>query len=242
MANMEPVPDSNIPTATAESQPSPSTHLDEDLALVRACKNGDIAVFEQLVKRYDHKLPRIARNVTHDFTDAHEVVQEAFFKAYQKLHQFRETARFSTWLIRISLNESFMKVRKLRLARELLVKDLELERESLPFGMTNWAPNTEELCSASELAKILRKCLDELNPYLRVVFVLRDIEELPVNETAEALKLTPIAVNARLLRARLHLRDKLSKYLAKHTEELESTNSGLTPGASTDSYNQFASP
>ena len=105
-----------------------------------------------------------------------------------------------------------MKVRKLRPARELLVKDLELERESLPFGMTNWAPNTEELCSASELAKILRKCLDELNPYLRVVFVLRDIEELPVNETAEALNLTPIAVNARLFRARLHLRYQLSKY------------------------------
>jgi RNA polymerase sigma-70 factor (ECF subfamily) len=138
MANMEPVPASNIPNATAESQPLPSTHPDEDLALVRACKN-----------------------------DAHEVVQKAFFKAYQKLHQFRETARFSTWLIRIFVNESLMEVRKLRQAREFPVKDLELERESLPFGMTNWEPNTEELCSASELAKILRKCLDELNPYLR---------------------------------------------------------------------------
>jgi RNA polymerase sigma-70 factor (ECF subfamily) len=159
-ANIDPVPDSKIPTATAESQPSPATHLDEDLALVRACKNGDIA---ELVKRHDHKLLRIAQNVTHDFT-AQEVVQEAFFKAYQKLNQFRETARFSTWLIRVNLNESFMKVRKLRPARELLVEDLELESESLPSGMSNWAPNTEELCSASELAKILRKCLDELNP------------------------------------------------------------------------------
>ena len=165
-----------------------------------------------MVKRYDHKLPRIAGNVTHDFTDAHEVVQEAFFKAHRKLHQFRETARFSTWLIRISLNESFMKVRKLRLARELLVKDLELERESLPFGMTNWASNTEELCSASELAKILRKCLDELNPYLRVVFVLRDIEELPVNETAEALNLTPSRSMRACFESRLHLRDQPSKY------------------------------
>lgn len=215
MANMDPVPDSKMPTANAESQPSPAADLDDDLALVGACKYGDIAAFEQLLKRYDQKLPRIAQNVTHDFTDAQKVVQEAFSQGYQKLNQFRETARFSSWLTRVTLNESFIKVRKLSPARELLVEDLELESESLPSGMTNWAPNTEELCPASELARILRKCLDELNPHLRVVFVLREIEELPINETAEVLNLTPIAVRARLLRARLHLRDRLSKYFAK---------------------------
>lgn len=215
MANMDPVPDSKMPTATAESQPSPAADLDDDLALVGACKYGDIAAFEQLLKRYDQKLPRIAQNVTHDFTDAQKVVQEAFSQGYQKLNQFRETARFSSWLTRITLNESFIKVRKLSLARDLPVGDLELESDSLPSDMTNWAPNTEELCPASELARILRKCLDELNPHLRVVFVLREIEELPINETAEVLNLTPIAVRARLLRARLHLRDRLSKYFAK---------------------------
>jgi RNA polymerase sigma-70 factor (ECF subfamily) len=215
MANMDPIPDSKMPTATAESQPSPAADRDDDLALVGARKYGDIAAFEQLLERYDQKLPRIAQNVTHDFTGAQKVVQEAFSQGYQKLKEFRETARFSSWLTRITLNESFIKVRKLSLARELLVEDLELESESLPSGMTNWAPNTEEPCPASELAKILRKCLDELNPHLRVVFVLREIEELPINETAEVLNLTPIAVRARLLRARLHLRDRLSKYFAK---------------------------
>lgn len=242
MANMDRIPDSKMPTATAESQPSPAAHVDEDLALVRACKNGDTAAFEQLLKRYDHKLLRIAKNVIHDSTDAQEVVQGTFFEAYQKLNQFRETVRFSTWLVRLILNESLMNVRKLRPARELLDEDWELENEGLPSGMTNWAPNTDELCSASELAIILRKCLDELNPHLRVVFVLRDIEELPINETAEALKLTPFAVNTRLFRARLHLRGKLSKYFAKRTEELERPDSGLTPGANTDSYNLFTSP
>jgi DNA-directed RNA polymerase specialized sigma24 family protein len=95
MANMNPVPDSNIPNATAESQLLPPTHPDEELALVRACKN-----------------------------DAHEIVQKAFFKAHQKLHQFREKSRFTTRLIRIFVNESFMKVRKLRQAREFSVKDV----------------------------------------------------------------------------------------------------------------------
>jgi RNA polymerase sigma-70 factor (ECF subfamily) len=213
MANVDPVPDSKMLTATTESQPSPSADLDDDLALVGARKNGDIAAFEQLLKRYDHKLPRIAQNVTHEFTDAQKVVQEAFAQAYQKLNQFRETARFSTWLTGITLSELFINVRKLRPAKELLVEDLESESESLPSGMTNWAPNNEELCPTSELARILRKCLDELNPHLRVVFVLREIEELPINETAEVLNLTPIAVKARLIRARLHLRDRLSKYL-----------------------------
>ena len=90
MANMEPVPDSNIPNATAESQLLPPTHPDEDLALVRAGKH-----------------------------DAHEIVQKAFFKAHQKLHQFREKSRFSTLLIRIFVNESLMKVRKLRRAQRV---------------------------------------------------------------------------------------------------------------------------
>ncbi len=91
------------------------THMpDDDLALVQAVRGGDVAAFEQLVKRYDAKLLRIAQNVTHNSEDAEEVVQEAFFKAYQKLDQFQGHAKFSTWLVRIALNESFMKMRKRR--------------------------------------------------------------------------------------------------------------------------------
>src|SRR5882724_13476188 len=87
---------------------------DDDLALVHAIRGGDVAAFEQLVKRYDAKLLRIAQNVTHNSEDAEEAVQEAFFKAYQKLDQFQGHAKFSTWLVRIALNESFMKLRKQR--------------------------------------------------------------------------------------------------------------------------------
>jgi RNA polymerase sigma-70 factor (ECF subfamily) len=87
---------------------------DDDTALVEASRGGDVAAFEQLVKRYDAKLLRIAQKVTQNPEDAEEAVQEAFFKAYQKLQQFQGHAKFSTWLVRIALNESFMKLRKWR--------------------------------------------------------------------------------------------------------------------------------
>src|SRR5260370_4341190 len=81
---------------------------------MHAIRGGDVAAFEQLVKRYDSKLLRIARNVTHNSEDAEEAVQEAFFKGYQKLDQFQGHATFSTWLVRIALNASFIKLRKRR--------------------------------------------------------------------------------------------------------------------------------
>src|SRR6202035_4628799 len=86
----------------------------DDLDLVHATKNGDVAVFEKLVKRYDRKLLRIAQHVTHNREDAQDAVQEAFLKAFQHLGQFREDSQFSTWLIRITVNQSLMKLRKQR--------------------------------------------------------------------------------------------------------------------------------
>src|SRR5580692_3910482 len=86
----------------------------DDLDLVRASKNGDVAAFEQLVKRYDRKLLRIAQHVIHNREDAQDAVQEAFLKAFQNLGQFREESQFSTWLIRITLNQSLLKLRKQR--------------------------------------------------------------------------------------------------------------------------------
>src|SRR6202166_4181619 len=90
----------------------------DDLDLVHASKNGDVAAFEQLVKRYDRKLLRIAQSVTHNREDSQDAVQEAFLKAYQNLAEFREDSQFSTWLIRITVNQSLMKLRKQRTVRE----------------------------------------------------------------------------------------------------------------------------
>src|SRR3989449_11449263 len=185
----------------------------DDLALVHASKNGDVAAFEELVKRYDGKLFRIAQHLTHNREDAEDIVQEAFLKAFQHLGQFRENSKFSTWLIRITLNQSLMKLRKRRPTREVSIdNNFQSEEDSHPIDVADWAPNPEELYSVAELREILRKTLQELGPGLRVVFVLRDIERLSLEQTAEALNLSVSAVKARSWRARLQLRERLSAY------------------------------
>ena len=193
------------------------TVADDDLDLVHASKNGDVAAFEQLVKRYDRKLLRIAHNVTHNTEDSQDAVQETFLKAFQHLGQFREDSKFSTWLIRITVNQSLMKVRK-RAKREVsLDEDSQADRDMLPIDAADWAPNPEQLYWASELRAILVNTLSELRPALRTVFVLRDIEGLSTDQTAEVLNLGPTAVKARLWRARLLLRERLNKYFGKQT-------------------------
>ena len=190
-----------------------------DLELVHATKNGDISAFEQLVKRYDVRLLRIAQTVTHNREDAQDAVQEAFLRAFQHLDGFREDSKFSTWLIRITVNQSLMKLRKQRSTREVsLDESLQGDGESLPFEVTDWAPNPEERYRSSELRDILAKTLQELPLILRTVFVLRDIEGLSILQTAEILGLSQTAVKARLWRARLHLREQLANCFHKRIE------------------------
>jgi RNA polymerase sigma-70 factor, ECF subfamily len=212
---------------TADSaQLAVRTVASDDLDLVHASKNGDVGAFEQLVKRYDRKLFRIAQHVTHNREDSEDAVQEAFFKAFQNLGQFREDSKFSTWLIRITLNQSLMKLRKQRTIREVsLNEDCEGDGDMLPLEVADWAPNPEELYKTSELRDILTRTLRELRPILRVVFVLRDLEGLTTAQTAEVLGLTQVAVKARLWRARLQLRERLNPYFRKQGESarLEST-------------------
>jgi len=187
--------------------------FDQDLALVHACKSGNAAAFEELLKRYDTKVFRIAQHITHNREDAQDAVQEAFLKVFRKLTQFQENSKFSTWLTRITVNESLMKLRKQRHNKEFSIdNNFESEDHSLTSELADWARNPEELYRGSELRNILRSELQELQPGLRVVFVLRDIEGLSTEETAEVLESTPVAVKARLWRGRLKLRERLSKY------------------------------
>lgn len=199
---------------TTENVKSPMRcTFDQDLALVHSCKNGDAAAFEQLVKRYDSKLLRIAQYITHNREDAQDAVQEAFLKVFRKLTQFRENSHFSTWLTRITINESLTKLRKQRFSREVSIdEDFQTEEHTTAFELDDWAPNPEDLYRGFELQSILRSELQELQPSLRVVFVLRDVEGLSTEQTAEVLELTHVAVKARLWRARLRLRQRLSKY------------------------------
>jgi RNA polymerase sigma-70 factor, ECF subfamily len=198
----------NYSTALAVSEAA-----DDDMVLVHACKLGNIDAFEHLVKRYDGMLLSIAQHVTHNREDAQDAVQEAFLKVFRKLSQFRECSQFSTWLFRITVNEALMKLRKQRSNREVSIgEDIESDEHRARFELPDWAPDPEELYSGSELRNILRNTLQELSPGLRVVFVLRDVEGLSTEQAAEVLELTPVAVRARLWRARLQLRERLSKY------------------------------
>jgi RNA polymerase sigma-70 factor, ECF subfamily len=193
----------------------------DDLDLVHATKKGDVTAFEQLVKRYDRKLFRIAQSITHNREDSQDAVQEAFLKVYQNLSAFREESKFSTWLFRITVNQSLMKLRRQRTTREAsLDEDFQADGDVLPKEVTDWAPNPEQLYWASELRDILIKCLEELSPILRTVFVLRDIEGLTIDQTVEALNVTETAVKARLLRARLQLRESLNDYFSKRSHSV----------------------
>ena len=184
-----------------------------DLDLVHASKNGDVSAFEQLVKRYDRRLLRISQTVTRNREDSEDAVQEALLKAFQNLAEFREDSQFSTWLIRITVNQSLMKLRKQRTQKEMsLDEDFDSAGDSLPLDVPDRAPNPEQLCWASELRDILVRTVEDLRPILRMVFVLRDVEGLSIEQTAQVLNISQAAVKARLWRVRLHIRERLNRF------------------------------
>ena len=184
-----------------------------DVALVARAKDGDTAAFEQLVRQYERQIFRIAQHITQNREDAEDIVQDAFLKAYQKLEQFQGNSKFYTWLVRIAVNESLMRLRKRRTAKTVSIdEDIETEEGSMPRDLADWGPDPEQMYGQSELAEILRKTIQGLPPGFRTVFVLRDVENLSTEETAETLGLSVPAVKSRLLRARLQLRERLSRY------------------------------
>jgi RNA polymerase sigma-70 factor, ECF subfamily len=184
-----------------------------ELSLVQAAKKGDLEAFSALVKRYDRNVFRIAQHITHNEEDAQDVVQDAFLKAYQNLDQFQGNSKFYTWLVRIAVNEALMKLRRRRTDRTVSIdEDVETEEGTMPREVADWSPNPEQLYGQSELSDILKKTIQGLPPGFRTVFVLRDVEGLSTEETAEMLGLTIPAVKSRLLRARLQLRERLAKF------------------------------
>jgi RNA polymerase sigma-70 factor, ECF subfamily len=188
----------------------------QELALVEAAKAGDVQAFEQLIKKYDRNVFRIAQHITQNREDAEDVLQDAFLKAYENLEQFQGNSKFYTWLVRIAVNESLMKLRKRRTGRTVSIdEDIQTEEGSMPREIADWSPTPEQLYGQSELADILKKTINGLPPGFRTVFVLRDVEGLSTEETAEMLDLSVPAVKSRLLRARLQLRERLNRYFKK---------------------------
>jgi RNA polymerase sigma-70 factor, ECF subfamily len=187
-----------------------------DVALVNSARGGDVHAFETLVQKYDRQIFRIAQHITQNREDAQDVVQDAFLKAYEKLDQFQGNSKFYTWLVRIAVNESLMRLRKRRTGKMVSIdEDIETDEGSVPRDLADWSPNPEQNYGQSELAEILRKTIQGLPHGFRIVFVLRDVDGLSTEETAETLGLSIPAVKSRLLRARLQLRERLSRYFRK---------------------------
>jgi RNA polymerase sigma-70 factor, ECF subfamily len=204
-----------------------------DVALVARAKNGDTAAFEQLVRQYERQIFRVAQHITQNREDAEDIAQDAFLKAYEKLDQFQGNSKFSTWLVRIAVNESLMRLRKRKTSKTVSMdEDVQTQEGSIPRDFAEWRPNPEQLYGQNELGNILRKTIQGLPPGFRTVFTLRDVENLSTEETAEALGLSVPAVKSRLLRARLQLRERLSRYFKQKGTPLPSsllTNEGPQP-------------
>ncbi len=188
--------------------------VSEELQLVHAAKAGDMGAFEELIRRYDRNVFRIAQHITQNREDAEDVVQEAFLKAYQNLERFQENSKFYTWLVRIAVNEALMKLRRRRTGKMVsLDEEIDTGEDTVTREVADWAPNPEQLYDQAEWKDILERTIQGLPASFRTVFVLRDVEGLSTEETAEALNLSVPAVKSRLLRARLQLRDRLAKYM-----------------------------
>ena len=194
----------------------------DDIALATEAKQGDKGAFTELVNRYAQRVFRVARHITKNDQDAEDVLQDTFLKAYSRLGQFEGNAKFYTWIVRVAVNEALMRMRRgknrvtVSLDQELETSDGAIQRE-LPAE----TESPEESLSRTELRDSLTQAIDSLSETYRPVFVLRDVEGLSTEETAEMLNLSLPAVKSRLLRARLQLRQKLRRFLKKDDRQEE---------------------
>jgi RNA polymerase sigma-70 factor, ECF subfamily len=192
--------------------------VDDEATLIAAVQAGNMSCFETFVRRYERRIYGLARTIVRNESDAEEVTQEAFFKAFVHIEGFKGDSRFYTWLVRITVNEALMKLRKRRPERVSLDDRIAKETGSVPREIEDWGPNPERRYSQNELAQILSHAISELPHRLRIVFQLRDVESLSTEETANLLAISISAVKCRLLRARLALRKKLNPFMRKSTE------------------------
>ena len=189
--------------------------------LVDRARAGDAGAFSELVQQYERKVYRLAKHITQNDEDAEDVLQESFLKAYTHLDSFHGDSKFYTWLVRIAVNEALMKLRKRKSDRTVSLDEPQDTGEDLVVReIAVWEDDPEKKYSRDELAGILDEAVQSLKPSFRTVFVLRDIEELSTEDTAAALGISIPAVKSRLLRARLQLREKLTRYFRRKGDDV----------------------
>ena len=193
------------------------THLDNEASLLAEARAGNGNAFSVLLNQYSNRIYRLALQITGNREDAEDVLQEAALKSYTNLQTFRGDSRFYTWLVRITVNEAVTKLRKRCWERQIsLDEPVETNEDNfMPREIECWRDNPEVCYATSELQKLLAESVEELEPPYRVVFVLRDIENVSTAETAQILGLTVSTVKSRLLRARLKMRERLNSHFRK---------------------------
>ncbi len=189
--------------------------------LVAQAKAGDDRAFSELVRHYERRIFRLAKHITQSDEDAEDVLQESFLKAYENLDRFQGNSKFYTWLVRIAVNEALMKLRKRKSDKTVsLDQELDTGEDVVVREVAVWDDTPEQKYSQDELRSILDNAIGGLEPIYRTVFQLRDVEELSTEETAEALGISVPAVKSRLLRARLQLREKLTRFFQRKGDDV----------------------
>ena len=188
----------------------------DEAALIAEILGGRTDAFHDLIRPYERSVYLMALSMLRNEAEAEDVAQEAFIKAYRNLGRFRSEARFSTWLIAIALNEARARLRRKQPGLTDSIDDQD--GPVVPAQLTDWREIPSESLERQEIRSLIRRALEMLPLHYREVFVLREIEERNVKETAETLGITIASVKMRLHRARLMLQKQLAPQLASATE------------------------
>jgi RNA polymerase sigma-70 factor (ECF subfamily) len=189
---------------------NPAGQLTEDV-LIRRVRDGEHDLFYELIRPYERRVYSAAFSILQNQADAEDVAQEAVLKAFKHIGQFRAEARFSTWLIQITVNEARMRRRKEHAHMiEPISGNEDEEGNYTPRDFADWREIPSETLERKEVRQKLAEALASLGEIYRDVFVLRDVQHLSIEETAKYLGISTASVKTRLLRARLMLRDLLA--------------------------------
>jgi RNA polymerase sigma-70 factor (ECF subfamily) len=193
-----------------------------DEQLVNLARQGDVTVYRYIMQRYNRKLYRTARGILGDDAEAEDVVQEAYVRAFQHLASFRGDSAFGTWLTRITINEALGRKKKRQTTVDLSYLDEpagQTESRVIPFPGSDPNSNPESDVGKREIRRLIERAVDALPEAFRIVFVLREMEQMSVEETARQLDLKPETVKTRLHRARRLLRADLKEQFGSGVQE-----------------------
>ena len=206
--------------------PEPATSNTADAELVQRAQAGDLDAFEALTNRYERRVYSLAWRFLQHEQDAEDVTQQTFLSALENLAGFRGEASFSTWLLRIATHAALKIIRKRKGLKTIPLEAPDPESEGFdsvarPEFIADWRESPEELVYRNEVRRLLDEALGELDAKHRMVFLLRDVEGFSVKETADALGLSEANTKVRLLRARLQLRERLTRTLGDTRRRLQ---------------------